>query len=135
MENVLTHNKELQGFISKKGILIRVVDLGLGGDPVEIIAASILKDIEGTSILTNEIRGRIGKNVNHFFQDYLIERYHYIYIHLGYLDDKIDIKEIIAPRDLFDVTDMQRKKIMSLCKEAITIEEIPKLLEKRNERF
>ena len=44
--------------------------------------------------------------------------------------DKIDIKEIIGPRDLFDVTDMQRKKIMSLCKEVITIEEIPKLLEK-----
>lgn len=37
MENVLTCNKELQGFISKNGVLIRVGNLGLGGDPVEII--------------------------------------------------------------------------------------------------
>ena len=51
------------------------------------------------------------------------------------MDDKVAIKESIGPRNLFDVTNLQRRKIMFLCKEIIAIEEISKLLEKRKGSF
>lgn len=130
MENVLINDYEIKGFIDPNGILIRIANLELGEDPVEIVAESIIRDVERSKRLDFDILSK-KKKTKHFFRQYLVENYYYIYIHISYLDDKVEITEIIAPNHSFDISSTQKKKIISLCKQTITAEEIPKFLEKQ----
>ncbi|MCI9233760.1 MAG: hypothetical protein HFH08_04080 [Bacilli bacterium] len=131
MENVLKENDEIRGFIDKNGILIKVATLNLGEDSVEIIAESILKYLEKATLPLNDTRIRRRESSKRVYQQYLVEHYNYIYIHLYYSPNRVEIKEMVGPSNPNLVSNFQRKRVMELCKGHVIVEELPKFLEKK----
>lgn len=126
MEDVLMNNQDIRGFIDPKGILIRVANLNLGEDPVEIVAESIIRNVEKRRCLDCDMSLQ-RRTTNHFFRQYLIENYHYIYIHLQYKEECVEIKELQSS----NVTDCQRNRIKTLCKNGVESFDLPKTFEKK----
>ncbi len=137
MENVLVNNRDVRGYIDPRGIFIRIAHLDLGEDLVEIIAESIVRNIEKSTVLEQTMKERYNTNGNRLYQNYLIDYYFYVYIHLYYGDESVEIREIKSPKDIEDVTDFQKNRIKILCKNGIATEDLPKILEigGKNEKF
>lgn len=136
MEDVLEFKRKyLRGFISPEGFLIRVTSIELeGSDPVEIIAESIVRNVERCTSLMKEI-GEFSKREddleNRSFQHYLIEKYGYVYIAIQYLDHKVEVEELVIPGHSKQVNELQRKRILQLLKEEQPFTIAPKILEKK----
>ena len=131
MENVLTNKNEIRGFINKNGVFIKITSIDLGGDSVEMVAESLLRDFEKCTKLTLEIKHYLKSFTvsNRIFQLYLVEKYGYIYIHVKYLDDRVDIEELICPSNQNKINEQQRKQISKLCKGMSIPDNVPKVLE------
>ena len=129
MEDALMNNREIKGFIDPNGILIRIANINLGEDPVEIMAESILRNMEKCTTLGQEMKQALKQmEPNKLYRNYLIKTYFYIYIHLQYKDECVEIKELKSSND---VTECQRKRIKTLCKDGIKSIDLPKILEKK----
>ena len=134
MEDVLDRkNNELKGFISPEGLFVRVTNVSFEeSDTSEIIAESICRNVLNCDKTLDEMAQilylkQIEFSYMTIFKNYLIEQYGYLYLHIKYLEDKVDICELSSSV----INDIQKNKVIHFCKQNIEAEETVKQMIKK----